>query len=387
MSAPVFLPFSTAAAWEPLAAQRGVSKVARSNRGFMRAYEKVGSPQRLSDAWKRKRDGFIARHVAQAKASGEKWFQADGSPTRRHLALIMWAYSPVPVQLGKAASRQAYSETNPRAVPVDRERIAKIADELKEKALASFDSPDYADDPYPVGLVSVLLDVQLPVVPIAGLPPSSFEEDWRPPSKRKTPRRRMKGKMVTTDIWLVAPSSDDRTMMILNGHTKASYPVDYPRGYMPFGLDVTLKLPGKVSKAQWKSAPKRLRDEIYRVLLHEVTHFARLPWMKREEKKLDLRTGSEQERRKKVCAYYNDPEEVEARAQEIAAQAIDVTGRLRRRIRSSMQAILSRCETWEKIEWCLTERNKRRIVQKVYRELDEAGLAPAKAPIPRKSLI
>jgi hypothetical protein len=88
------LPLRTVKKWEPLAKRLGVSKVARSSRGFLRAYEKAGTSSRLPEAWQRKRDGFISRHVAQAKAQGERWFERDGSPTRRHLALIMWAYSP-----------------------------------------------------------------------------------------------------------------------------------------------------------------------------------------------------------------------------------------------------------------------------------------------------
>ena len=39
---------------------------------------------------------FGNRFVQQAKINREKWWTKKGHPTRRHLALIMWAYSPTP---------------------------------------------------------------------------------------------------------------------------------------------------------------------------------------------------------------------------------------------------------------------------------------------------
>jgi len=92
-----YLSLDKVLAWESEAARRGVSEVARSNRGFLRAYEAAGSARALSPEWRAKREGFIARHMVQA--SNEPWFDSNGRPTRRHLALIMWAYSPQPSRL------------------------------------------------------------------------------------------------------------------------------------------------------------------------------------------------------------------------------------------------------------------------------------------------
>lgn len=72
----------------------GVSKVARSPRGFMRAYEAArGSRRSMStrivpginrfQMWDKRRNEFIARHLKQYSKN----------PTyRRWLALAMWAY-------------------------------------------------------------------------------------------------------------------------------------------------------------------------------------------------------------------------------------------------------------------------------------------------------
>ena len=89
-----FLSLPTIASYESLARKRGVSEVARGPGGFLPAYKRAGSAVRLSDDWRRKREAFIARHMAQIEQRYEPLWGPDGWPTRRHLALIMWAYSP-----------------------------------------------------------------------------------------------------------------------------------------------------------------------------------------------------------------------------------------------------------------------------------------------------
>jgi hypothetical protein len=71
----------------------GVSVVARSPRGFLTAYKKAGSYSKLSPKWKRRRDGFIARHMAQVEKNREP-LRKNGKLTRRAGALIAWAYFP-----------------------------------------------------------------------------------------------------------------------------------------------------------------------------------------------------------------------------------------------------------------------------------------------------
>jgi hypothetical protein len=81
-----YLPLSTIEKYETGMRKLGVSEVARSPRGFLAAYKRAGgNPNNLSEEWKRKRDGFIKRHMAQYRLN----------PTRRRmLALIAWAYMP-----------------------------------------------------------------------------------------------------------------------------------------------------------------------------------------------------------------------------------------------------------------------------------------------------
>ena len=84
--------------YEQLMRDRGVSKVARSPRGFLTAYKRAGSKVRLDPEWRMKRDGFVARHWTQAKKQARPLYETKGkwagTPTRWHLALIAWGFSP-----------------------------------------------------------------------------------------------------------------------------------------------------------------------------------------------------------------------------------------------------------------------------------------------------
>lgn len=80
------MPLSEVLSYVPEMESLGVSEVARSRRGFLTAYKEAGgNPNKLSEYWIIKRDGFIARHLAQYKV--DKGY-------RRRLALIAWAYEP-----------------------------------------------------------------------------------------------------------------------------------------------------------------------------------------------------------------------------------------------------------------------------------------------------
>ena len=87
---------------EPIASLRGVSQVARSHAGFLAAYKlHSGDPYAMGRdgftgrLWAERRRNFIHRNEEAAKIRGEPWWR-NGEPTRRHLALIMWAYTPTP---------------------------------------------------------------------------------------------------------------------------------------------------------------------------------------------------------------------------------------------------------------------------------------------------
>ncbi len=89
-----WMSYRQAAAFLGQAEERGVSKVARSTRGFMTEYQRAGSaaamrnrpvPGYPGQTWGQRRNAFVKRHLAQYRKN---------ATDRRRLALIMWAYRP-----------------------------------------------------------------------------------------------------------------------------------------------------------------------------------------------------------------------------------------------------------------------------------------------------
>jgi hypothetical protein len=81
-----WLSLSTIAKYEPEMKRLGVSEVARSPRGFLTAYKRVGGDWRkLSPDWIKERNAFVARFLAMWR---------EHRTEKIKLALIAWAYMP-----------------------------------------------------------------------------------------------------------------------------------------------------------------------------------------------------------------------------------------------------------------------------------------------------
>jgi hypothetical protein len=100
---PPFLKLSVVERIEPIAHQRGVSEKARSGAGFLTAYKlnsgvasMLGREPTSNKTWHEVRRNFINRHEQQAIKLGEGFWDKTGEPTRRHLMLMIWAYTPTP---------------------------------------------------------------------------------------------------------------------------------------------------------------------------------------------------------------------------------------------------------------------------------------------------
>lgn len=83
-----FLPASTVIAMVPLA-----RRIGQRRSPFVVAYARAGCEEKLADSWKQMR----ARALDRILPAGQLW--VGGVPTRSHLSLIMWAYSPTPERL------------------------------------------------------------------------------------------------------------------------------------------------------------------------------------------------------------------------------------------------------------------------------------------------
>jgi len=107
---------STVAAMLPEIDARAVSLAARGRipaatpQGFTQVFfdGSLDDAATLRQTYRERRESFIKRHAATRAAL----WDADGRPTRKHLALIAWAYSPdVPrlryyIQKNKLKNRQ-----------------------------------------------------------------------------------------------------------------------------------------------------------------------------------------------------------------------------------------------------------------------------------------
>lgn len=80
-----WMPLESVLKYEPQMQKFGVSKVARGKRGFLTNYKKYKTKDEMPDYWRKKRHGFISRHLVQ--------YRNNRTP-RRKLALIAWAYNP-----------------------------------------------------------------------------------------------------------------------------------------------------------------------------------------------------------------------------------------------------------------------------------------------------
>lgn len=112
-----FLDVRTITAHLPEIYDRNVSVVARGDGdkiGFLDVYryDANGKPSQLLNfkasknrSWLEKRDAYITRSLAGAMdtPAKDRWWK-NGRPTRRHLALIVWAYSPTPRRLSRYRS-------------------------------------------------------------------------------------------------------------------------------------------------------------------------------------------------------------------------------------------------------------------------------------------
>lgn len=117
-----WLPLNVVRAAMPYAEDRGVSEIARSKDGFVAAYIRArGLPHAMGlspkdgEAWTAKRQNFLDRQLGLIEAYAEDmnedeshriWEPDPGRPrgerpTRHHLSLVMWAYSPEPEKLRK----------------------------------------------------------------------------------------------------------------------------------------------------------------------------------------------------------------------------------------------------------------------------------------------
>lgn len=110
---PDFLPYNIVHKYEKLAEKynisrgaRGLEKPTTSDEGFVRVYEKVKDPKKLTNIpikksnpnganWYQARNNRVRAKLGQIIKMNIPWFDKNGIPTKMHTILIMWGFSPV----------------------------------------------------------------------------------------------------------------------------------------------------------------------------------------------------------------------------------------------------------------------------------------------------
>jgi hypothetical protein len=149
----------------------------------MRAYQRAGSFARLPERWKKKREAFIKRHMAQGR-NEQLW--KGGQPSRRALALLMWAYMPPGrrsnpgdprkrMVVYHGTSKAAARNIAKRGVDMTASTLGYFGEGFyttENKALAKSNYADFAEDDEP----GVILAFE--VSPNARLLDLRKERDW-----------------------------------------------------------------------------------------------------------------------------------------------------------------------------------------------------------------
>lgn len=128
-----WLPLSLVEKFIPLMERYNVSEVARgakpsaqTREGFIEAYDAVNglkSKMRKRETgfsdqtWDERRHAFVSRHMAQIEKRGEPLYQDNGDPTRHHLSLIAWAYSPDEEGIKEYAKEYRLNPKKKRKIP------------------------------------------------------------------------------------------------------------------------------------------------------------------------------------------------------------------------------------------------------------------------------
>jgi len=106
-------------AYLPLMQKFGVSRVARgqqkstrTKQGFTEVFISGKSLNTLAtknETWTQRRENYLKRHLKGGKRT--PLYNLDGSPSRYHLSLIAWAFSPDPKGLNKYIKLQNLNNT------------------------------------------------------------------------------------------------------------------------------------------------------------------------------------------------------------------------------------------------------------------------------------
>jgi hypothetical protein len=340
--------------WLPLMKKWGVSEVARSPRGFLRAYADAGwRPEGLDPWWRNRRNNFVERHMAQVEKRDEPLWRGE-LPSRRHLALIAWAYSPDRAKLTKAPRL-----ANPRPVELPETEIENFVNDEIVPAVVRY-LKRLPDQTAPLGEIAMFWAGR-----IFGLPDAdgrgSFKADVFIGSKERkynsdaavlsgATHHRRRGEPSSVYMYLNGALSAQDFLTPTKFHDRLAPTWKcQSEGCLPWGLLTTLR--------------------------HELTHAANVWPYKMTYSSAAVRAAASL-----PAEYINDPDEVRAWMQQVVpdarryAKILLKAGPIDRQ--SLIELALKLSTTWEMVSPLLTPANEARIRRAVYQDLAERDLLP-----------
>lgn len=144
---------------------------------------------------------------------------------------------------------------------------------------------------------------------------------------------------------------------------------------------VIVKLNGSYSAEHYAEVAEAgfLWLQIYRMLLHEVSHAADI-----SKPRYDAGPASGEYDVEDLPLYYNDPVEVRAYMQEVVNEILSFGGKrenvkkvlklFRKSREQGVEVLLKNSDTWHEIKPYLTFQNRKRVMKNVYQALVEEGL-------------
>lgn len=215
----------------------------------------------------------------------------------------------------------------------------------------------------------------------------------RTPSYRMTPDLLWDLKKAPSiDIKDVAGGSH-KILLLATSHDYEEYPAvkgnyfrvgegSYGKGFEAILVEFPiLYKPAKLIPAFLKAKRETLQRELFKVLLHELTHahdYIDIEKEKPPEEK-DLGLVPSREDFKFWEDYYNNPREVRAFMQEIAYETLQLLGdpsmdpEIKENLGEAIQIVLKNHPTTKEMWEFLTQQNKKKFMQGVYRFLKERG--------------
>lgn len=149
---------------------RGIEKSAQTKEGWVQAYIATGGnpvamAKRLTgrndhETWKDRRKQFLARHLKKVKLDNEPLWK-NGQPTRRHLALVAWGYSPTISRLKK------WLKTQPSLSSGEWKRGVKILKRNPSNVNVLFKSSQH------------IKDIQIPISSVFRITERDGQTHWR----------------------------------------------------------------------------------------------------------------------------------------------------------------------------------------------------------------